>query len=91
VTVHFPSGAATAGGLEPKGETLLPFAYELDDAPGFERFFLVTSREPFPVEVVVGAAERLAAEPERARLAPLELPGKLEQSSIVLSKGPAGR
>jgi hypothetical protein len=91
VTLHFPTGSRTAGSLEPQGEVLLPFAYELDDAPGFERFFLITSREPFPVNIALGAADRLARDPDRARRVPLELPGKLEQSSIVLTKGPAGR
>jgi len=91
VTLHFPTASATAGALEPQGENLLPFAYELDDAPGFERFFFVTSPEPFPVDAVVHAAERLAGSPEQARRVPLELPGGLEQASIVLKKGAAAR
>jgi hypothetical protein len=91
VTLHFPTASATAGELELEGESLLPFAYELDDAPSFERFFLVTSPEPFPVNVVVGAAERLSGAPEKARRAALELPRKLEQTSIVLLKKAAGR
>jgi hypothetical protein len=91
VTVHFPAASSTAGELELQGETLLPFAYELDDAPSFERFFLVTSPEPFPVAVVVSAAERFSGAPEKARRGALALPGKLEQTSIVLLKKAAGR
>lgn len=91
VTVHYPAGAATAGAsaasLEPKGETLLSFAYELDDAPGFERFFLVSSERPFSVETVVAAARELAgAAGAAARTARLSLPGSLKQTGLTLRK-----
>src|SRR5690606_12483839 len=54
VTVH-------GGGALAPGRTDLPTAYRLDDAPDFERFFLVTDDEPLPIEVVERAAERWAA------------------------------
>ncbi|MBN1838324.1 MAG: hypothetical protein JW820_20865, partial [Spirochaetales bacterium] len=91
VTLHFPVGSTGAGELEREGESLLPFAYELDDAPGFERFFFVTGPEPFAVDSVLEAAERLAADPEQARQAPLILPGELEQVSMMLKKTAAVR
>lgn len=86
VTQHFPSASAAAGTLEPHGETLLGFAYQLDDAPAYERFFFVTAAERFAVGTVMRAAERLAADPQRARRAPLELPEALEQVSFVVQK-----
>ncbi len=53
VTVHLPrapsAGEATLFGDD--GETLLEDAFELDDAPGFERFILVTAGEPFAVRL----------------------------------------
>lgn len=36
--------------LEPGKMTTLPFAYKLDNAPKFEKFFFVTSRETFDVD-----------------------------------------
>ena len=59
---------------------LLAQAYELDDAPGFERFYLVTADEPFAVESVVDATRRAGAD------GPLDLPAAMDQSSVVLEK-----
>lgn len=86
VTLHFPLSAVTGQSLEGEGEVLLPFAYTLDDAPDFERFFFVVSGRPFSVETVLEAAEELAEEPETAKSQSLSLPGRLEQSSILLLK-----
>jgi hypothetical protein len=59
-TWHIPAGYAggirTAPPLDPKGPVVLPSAYELDDAPGFERFFLVFAAAPFDVSDVESAA-----------------------------------
>ena len=37
--------------LEPGKMTTLPFAYKLDNAPKFEKFFLLTSKADFAVDV----------------------------------------
>ena len=37
--------------LEAGRITLLPYAYKLDDAPHFEKFFLVVSEESFDLDV----------------------------------------
>lgn len=44
---HFPDKGEKAGTLNKTGEIPLDFSYKLDDAPGFERFFLVTSSTEF--------------------------------------------
>jgi hypothetical protein len=85
VTMHWPDSAAAAGRLSEKGEVRLPSAYELDDAPAFERFFLVTADAPFPLASVVEAARALAARPQATR-APLALPASLHQASLTLDK-----
>jgi hypothetical protein len=86
VTLHFPLSAVTGQSLEGEGEVLLPYAYTLDDAPAFERFFFVVSKRPFSVETVLEAADRLAQKPEEAKTQDLDLPRRLEQSSILLLK-----
>lgn len=86
VTVHWPEQAAEAARLQAGGEARLPSAYQLDAAPAFERFFLVTAARPFPVAPVVAAARALAARPADARRAPLPLPPSFEQTSIALDK-----
>jgi hypothetical protein len=87
VTVHWPEGNAdTAAPLSAKGEVKLPSAYELDDAPAFERFFLVTSEAPFAMTSVLGAARALAAHPAAARTQALPLPPALTQLALTLDK-----
>jgi hypothetical protein len=84
VTLHHPELPNGSTQLEVNG--LLPAAYQLDDAPGFERFILVTSRAPVPVDGVLQAARALAANPQRARGDRLQLPEIFTQSSILVSK-----
>ena len=87
VTPHWPEPSAeVAAPLSAKGEVRLPSAYELDDAPAFERFFLVTSDAPFPMTAVLNAARALAARPAAARVGALALPPSLHQASLTLEK-----
>lgn len=90
VTLHWPEREGTSGKLG-SGEISLPHAYALDDAPGFERFILVTADEPFAVTDVLDAARGIATRPGDARGSPLPLaPGqkRLTQSSLLLLKAP---
>lgn len=86
VTRHFPDGAATA---LPTGTASLPFSFELDDAPGFERFVLVTADAPIDVEEVLKAARTVAAGEQPATTA-LTLPAGLRQSDVLLRKRVSG-
>lgn len=90
VTLHHPSDAATQPTLDEGSEVPLAHSYELDDAPGFERFLFVTRDGPPPtVAEVMRAAEQLAADPQRARSELLELQGKgWQQHSLLLRKAP---
>ena len=87
VTLHHPSetdGSTALGG--DSGEQLLPEAYQLDDAPGFERFVLVASEQALAVDEVMQAARRLAADPRHARGDPLLLSVPTTQRSLLLIK-----
>ncbi len=87
VTLHQPRGSSGSTALSgPPGEQLLDEAYELDDAPAFERFVLVASARPLSAEAVMRAARQLAANPERARREPLLLSLPTTQRSLVLHK-----
>jgi hypothetical protein len=86
VTLHFPAAPDQSTRLVGRGETLLPDAYELDDAPGFERFFLVTSSAPIDVPAVLSAARNLAGSVTAARHDSLPLPSSLEQTSFLIRK-----
>jgi hypothetical protein len=90
LTFHLPegyrSGPRMSPQLEGSGEIVLPFAYELDDAPGFERFFFVFSGAAFDVKGVAKAAELLCADPRTADRALPALPGGVESFSIIVRK-----
>ena len=88
VTVHLPAGEPRAAELTADRPTPLATAYELDDAPAFERFFLVTSAAPFEVATVTDAIRRLASgESDRGEHGSrLDLPSTFEQVAFVLRK-----
>jgi len=86
VTLHLPAAPGTAAPLSAAGAVRLPTSYELDASPGFERFFLVTSAQPFSTEVVMAAAQALAKSPAAAQTRALALPADLSQESLLLKK-----
>ena len=85
VTVHMPLSGSQAVELSPEGATILGSSYALDDAPAYERFFFVTSAEPFTLSAATTAAEQLAhgGNPEAAALG---LPPSLHQTSFLVLK-----
>ncbi|WP_244224640.1 ActD protein [Corallococcus sicarius] len=84
VTLHFPAHPGDSTALQPGGAVPLSQAYALDDAPGFERFILVTGKGPLDVAAILEAARRLPTQDAR-----LALPETLRQTSITLRKDPA--
>jgi hypothetical protein len=64
---------------------VLPSAYELDDAPGYERFFLVYASSPFDVSEVEHVARALSSRSAGDQGA-LALPRGLGQYSLLLKK-----
>ncbi|MDD5223083.1 MAG: hypothetical protein PHE84_03760 [bacterium] len=82
VTLHFPVSPDNPTTLNGEGAQALPRAYELDDAPDFERFFFVTSDQPIAIETVLAAGRALGAEMKKA----LVLPDGLRQVDFLLSK-----
>jgi hypothetical protein len=64
----------------------LAHSYELDDAPDFEQFFLVTGARPFEMHLVVSAAERWAAQRRDTRPPELPLPRYFQQSAFFVRK-----
>src|SRR5262249_5035034 len=85
VTLHFPDAPKEPTRLG-KGKVLLPRAFELDDAPDFERFIFVTSNEPLDAAAVLGTARQLAKDHDAASSRSLPLGTSVEQSSILLLK-----
>jgi hypothetical protein len=86
VTLHYPAPPSTNTRIEKNRRILLPSSYELDDAPGFERFILVTSRTPIDVRLAYRAAEKLTGKPGGAKKADLTIDTPCRQTSLVLLK-----
>ncbi|MEQ1506238.1 MAG: hypothetical protein ABMB14_28665 [Myxococcota bacterium] len=85
VTLHWPPSPTQPTAIG-RGENRVPQGYALDDAPEFERFFLVsTGTAEADVSTVVHAAEALAAQGE-ARTADLSVPRDYVQSSFLVRK-----
>ncbi|MCG8418687.1 MAG: DUF4384 domain-containing protein [Proteobacteria bacterium] len=90
VTLHYPDTENAATLLEVSGKVKLKYSYELDDAPGFERFFFITSQRPVDVNLIMSSARELAKkinpEPKRVRTASLDLASDMYQWSFLLDK-----
>lgn len=85
VTLHFPS-SPTGDTALPVGEARLPQSFELDDAPGFERFLLISSPAPIDVNAVLAASRAVAADAAGRARAPLPLPPALRQTDRLVEK-----
>lgn len=87
-TLHFPSSEDGSARLEQGGRVGLRESYELDAAPGFERFFFVTvaGTEPTLEPARVMEAARALAKGEHPADGALVLPQGYAQQSILLEK-----
>ena len=86
VTLHLPPKGTHAASLGLSGQVLLDQAYELDDAPNWERFYFVTGDTAFDVAPILEAARRAAARGLQSPPAELAIPAALTQSTFSLQK-----
>jgi hypothetical protein len=89
VTLHFPGKKNDSTALMQRKRVLLANAYQLDDAPGFERFFFITSDAEIDVEDILKRAKALANDSHRAKTGNIRLPHSFKQFSILIIKGVA--
>jgi hypothetical protein len=57
-TLHYPESFNAEPLLTQGSPVVLNFAYQLDDAPRFERFFFITSHDPFQVNAIWALLEK---------------------------------
>jgi len=67
ITYHLPATPGPAVHLSADGETALPSSYELDAAPGFERFVFLSADQPFDASVLADVASGRAAAPAETK------------------------
>ena len=82
VNLHLPASPEGSTRLTPDQTVALPYSYELDDSPDFERFFFVTSKEAFDSRSALEAARR--QNPGKNQV--LELPPGLAVKEILILK-----
>jgi hypothetical protein len=82
VNLHFPQNKYHPTDLEPRGIQLLPYSFELDRAPHYERFFFITSDEPIDVNLLLRTVRNVGRDPET----PLVLQEGLWQKELLLKK-----
>jgi hypothetical protein len=94
ITWHLPPSGSSSMPSMPKGKTsprleeggtVLGSAYELDDAPSYERFFIVSSDAEFELAKVT-ASLRVLYLSGKADSAQLNLPSNLAWRSFILRK-----
>jgi hypothetical protein len=86
VTMHLPANGHMAAPLGRGDKTLLDTAFELDDAPRWERFYLVTAREAFAIDAIIEAARRAAGRVAERPPDALDLPRGYDQAAFLLQK-----
>ncbi|MBN2441471.1 MAG: DUF4384 domain-containing protein [Spirochaetales bacterium] len=86
VTLHFPTSRNGSLLLDNGKEVALPESFRLDEAPGFERFFFVASKESFELNDVLEAGYQLAENPGKAKTHDLDLSKGFNQESFILLK-----
>jgi hypothetical protein len=86
VTQHLPRDGAQAARLSAQSQVLLDFAYELDDAPRWERFYFVAGSAPFDATPVIEAARAVMASGAASPPPALPLRMNVKQSSVLLVK-----
>jgi len=86
VTRHLPANGARAALLARDRMNLLDAAYELDDAPGWERFYFVAADAVFEVEPIVATARQLAGRDLHHPPGPLPLGREFRQTMFLLQK-----
>lgn len=86
ITYHLPLGKAEMTGLhfnDNAAEIVLPYSYELDDAPDFEIFFFLTSEKEVLLEPIV---EEILQSPDMKDI-DVERFTDIEIQTIILLKG----
>ena len=86
-TLHYPLTASAEPVLEPGGSEQLPYAYQLDDAPAFERFYFITSGETFSVSDVLESVRAQASRIAAGEQETIQLSGAFDTYSVTIRKG----
>jgi hypothetical protein len=86
ITLHFPESFNGSTLLDQGGEILLPYAYQLDDAPEFETFYFVSANQYFDIrEMLNGIKETLTPGEQPNKILP-DIQDEVVVSTFHLNK-----
>jgi hypothetical protein len=86
ITLHHPVDRNSEPLIDPNGSHALPFAYELDDAPEFEKFFFISSNTNFRVDNILKSADKLIKKGGILKSEKLDISSDFDQQTIMLKK-----
>ncbi len=86
ITLHFPSNFGASTSVGSQGTIVLPYAYELDDAPLFERFILILSHSPVDLRGLAGTIQAQLDRRSWVQDGVLELPNQYQVVYLPLRK-----
>ena len=84
ISQHYPDEGTTSTRI-PAGTHVLPFAFKLDDAPGYEIFFLFTSSQPVNIRDIREKTRQIALTGEMPQL-PQHDDENIQTQKVVLHK-----
>jgi len=86
VTLHYPLDSSAVPALQTGRVVTLPRSFVLDDAPLFERFYLVSTDEPFDVERLLSRVRRQAESIISDERSTLDLGDQFHVSQFTVEK-----
>ena len=86
VTLHYSSSEKTMTDNSKTGKIFVPESYQLDDAPYFERFIMLTSDKKISSDVIMPRAEKFALDRQKAASESFPVEKSFSQQSVLIVK-----
>jgi hypothetical protein len=84
ISIHFGTEDGKPVHLSPRHK-MLPFAYQLDDAPEYEKFYLITSTKPFLLNDCITLCKKMDKDLSVTKKFTIRM---LAFNKVILSEGP---
>ncbi len=87
ISLHYPINEKNSPKLIINKKTFLSRAFELDDTPGFERFYFISSNQKINVPILIKNVKNILKIKNVSVESKLKLEDDLNQYSIIFNKG----
>jgi len=86
VTLHYSSSGNSIQDNSKTGKTFVPESYQLDDAPYYERFFMITSDAEIRRDEILSRAKKFALDRDKAVYESFPVEKSFSQQSVLIVK-----